>query len=88
MKPEIRSKRQEQSSKSILLLHANVRPHTAAHAVETVQKPKCEALAHRIVPDLAPSDYRLLGPLKGALRGFRFIWDKELKEAVRVWGAA
>jgi hypothetical protein len=39
-------------------------------------------------PDLAPSDYHLFGPLKGALRGRRFTSDQEVKEAVHAWLAA
>jgi len=82
-KPAIRSKRRGQLSKGIVLLHDNARPHTAAHTVETLQKPKFEVLAHPpYSPDLAPSDYHLFGPLKKALRGRRFTSDQEMKIAV------
>ena len=70
LKPQIRSKRQGQLSKDVVLLHDNARPHTAAHAVETLQKLKFEVLAHpSYSPDLSPSDYHLFGPPKEALRG-------------------
>jgi len=86
LQPEIRSKRRGQLSKGNVLLHDTARLHTAAHTVETLQKLKFEALAHPpYSPDLAPSDYRLFGPLKEALRGRRFTSDQELKEAEHAW---
>ena len=79
LKTEIRSKCRGQLSKGIVLLHDNARPHTAARTVEAFQKPKFEALAHPpYSPDLAPSDYRLFGPIKEALWGRRFTSDQEL----------
>ena len=89
LKPEIRSKRRGQLSKCIMLLHNNVRPHTAAHTVETLQKLNFEVLAHPpYSPDLAPSDYHLFGPFKEALMGRRFTSDQELKVVVHVWLSA
>ena len=89
LKPEIRSKRRGQLSKSTVLLHDNARPHTAAHTVETLQKQKFELLAQLpYSPDLAPSDYHLFGPLKAALRGRRFTSDQELNEAAHACLAA
>ena len=86
LKPEIRSKRRGQLSKGIVLLHDNASLHTAAHTIETLQKLKFEVLAHPpCSPDLAPSDYRLFGPLKEALRGCQFTSEQELKEAVHAW---
>jgi len=83
LKPEIPSKRRGQLSKRIVLLHDNACPHTAAHTVETLQKLKFQILANPpYSPDLVPSDYHLFGPLKEALRGWRFNSDQELKEAV------
>jgi len=55
LKPAIRWKRRELLSKIILLLHENARPHTAAHAVDTLRALKCEVLKHPpYMPDLAP----------------------------------
>jgi histone-lysine N-methyltransferase SETMAR len=90
LKPSIRSKPRGLLSKGVLLLHDNARPHTAAHAVENIQKLKSEVLAHPpYSPDLAPSDYyHLFGPLKEALRGRRFTSDQEVTEAVDAWLAA
>ena len=72
-----------------MLLHDNARPRTAAQTVETLQKLKSEVLAlPPYSPELAPSDYHLIGPLNKALRGRRFTSDQELKEAVHGWLAA
>ena len=85
----IRRKRRGLLSKDIVLLHDNVRPHTAVHTVETLRKLKFEVMAHPpYSPDLAPSDYHLFGPLKEALRGRRFTSDQEVNEEVRAWLAA
>ena len=66
-----------------MLLHDNARPHTAAHTAETLWKVKFEVMAHPpYSPDLALSDYHLLGPLKEALKGCRFTSDQEVKEAI------
>ena len=51
-----------------MLLHDNIRPHTAANTAQTLRKLKFEVMAHPpYSPDLAPSDYHLFGPLKKAL---------------------
>ena len=74
-----------------MLLHDNVRPHTAAHTVETLQKLNFDVLAHPpYSPDLVPStvdfvDCHLFGLLKEALRSRRFTSVQELKEAVHAW---
>jgi len=69
LKPEIRSKHRGQLSKGSVLLHDNDRLHTAAQAVETLQKLKFEVFAYPpYSPDLTPSDYHLFGPLKETLR--------------------
>jgi histone-lysine N-methyltransferase SETMAR len=39
-------------------------------------------------PDLAPSDFKLTGPLKDALKGHHSNSDEEVKEAVHDWLAA
>ena len=89
LKPAIRSKRRGLLSKSVVLLHDNAHPHTAAHTAETLRKLKFDVMAHPpYSPDLAPSDYHLFGPLKEALRGRRFTSDQEVKEAVHAWLAA
>ena len=63
-----------------MLLHDNVRPHTAAHTAETLRKLKFEVMAHPpYSPDLAPSDYYLFGPLKEALKCRRFTLGQGVK---------
>jgi histone-lysine N-methyltransferase SETMAR len=39
-------------------------------------------------PDLAPSDFHLYGPLKGALGGRRFRCVEDVKNAVHQWQCA
>jgi len=70
LKPAIRTKRQGLLSSGVLLLHDNVRPHTAIHTLQTLVKLCFTVLEHPAYsPDLAPSDYHLFGPLKDALKG-------------------
>jgi len=72
--------------KKVLLHYDNIRPHTAAATVETVQQLGFELLQHPpYSPDLAPSDYHIFGALKEALRSRRFASDEEVKEAVHTW---
>jgi len=86
LKPAIHSKRRGKLSKEILLLHDNVRLHTAAHTLETLKQLKWEAMEHPAYsPDLAPSDFHLFGPLKNPLRGRRFSCDDDVKAAVHQW---
>jgi histone-lysine N-methyltransferase SETMAR len=86
LKPDIRSKRRGLLSQTLLLHHDNARPHAAAATIETIQKLNFELLPRpSYSPDLAPSDYRLFGLLKMALRGSRFGSDEEVKQAVHSW---
>jgi hypothetical protein len=83
-KPAIRSSR-GLLSKGVLLLHDNSRPHTAAATVTTIQKLKFETINHpSYSADLAPSDYRVFGTLKEALRGQRFHSSDKM-ETVHFW---
>jgi hypothetical protein len=78
LKPENRSKRRGRLSEAVLLLHDNAHPHTVACTLETLRKLKWEVMepaAHS--PNLVPSDFHLLGPLKEALGGRRFRCDKD-----------
>jgi hypothetical protein len=72
LKPAICPKRRR-LSEAILLLHNNARPHTVAGTSETLRKLNWEIMEHPAhCPNLAPSDFKLLGPLKKALEGRRF----------------
>jgi hypothetical protein len=54
--------------KDVLLLHDNARPHTSLGTREAIAKIRWTVPpqpAHS--PDLAPSDYRLFGPVKDAI---------------------
>ena len=85
-KPAIQSKPRGLLSKGVVLLHDGARPHTGAHTSETHRKLKFEVMAHPpYSPDLAPSDYHLIGTLKEALKGRRFTSEQEVKEAVHAW---
>ena len=61
--------------------HDNARPHTAAQTVQTINNLSWELLPlPPYSPDLAPSDFRLCGPLKGFARGTNFESYDELKK--------
>jgi hypothetical protein len=76
LKPDIRSKRTGLLSKTVLRHYG-----PAGATIENIQKLNLELLRHApYSPDLAPSDYRLLGSLKKALRGRRFGSDEEVKQ--------
>jgi len=86
LKTAIRSKRRGILSKRLLLLHDNARPHTAAHAVDTLFDLKTGVLKHTpYSPELAPSDFHLFGPMKEHFRGHKFADDEEVVEAVQSW---
>jgi hypothetical protein len=67
LRPAIFTKRRGRLSQGVVLLHDNMRPHTAAHTINTLQQLSGEVLEHWT--HLAPSDFHLFGPLKNALRG-------------------
>ena len=70
----------------MLIQHYNARPHTSLRNQETITKFGWNVLPHPCYsPDLAPSDFHLLGPLKDALRGTSFEDDESVIRAVRTW---
>jgi len=82
----IQNKRREMLSATILLLHDNARPHTAAQTQDLNTSSKWEQMDHpQYDPDLAPSDYHLFLHLKKFLGGKRFDDDDDVKDAVRKW---
>jgi histone-lysine N-methyltransferase SETMAR len=69
--------------KTVILQRDNARPPTARLILQTIQKNGWELLSHPpYCPDLAPSDYHLLGPLKDHLRGHNYESDEAVQEAV------
>ena len=76
----------------VLLLHDNARPHTSRHTTEEIVKIgwdvkiRWEVLLHPpYSPDLAPSDFHLLGPLKEPHRGIHFKDEDAVKTYVCQW---
>jgi histone-lysine N-methyltransferase SETMAR len=67
-------------------LHDNARPHTANQTIERVNELGFELMEHPPhSPDLAPSVFRIFGPMKEALSGRRFSSDEEVIGAVQNW---
>jgi histone-lysine N-methyltransferase SETMAR len=67
-------------------LYDNAHPHTANQTVETVNEFRFELLEHPpYSPDLGPSDFHMLGPMKEALRGRRFSSNEEVIGVVQNW---
>ena len=66
--------------------HDNARPHTARTTVATITHLHFECLHNPpYSPDLAPSDFHILGPLKEAMGGKKFRSDEEVRHAVHEW---
>jgi hypothetical protein len=73
--------KQGRHSEGVLVLHDNVRPHTATHSREMLWGLKFEVLNHpEHIPDPAPLDFHLFEPLNGALRA-----GDDIKEEVHDW---
>ena len=86
LRPAIKSKRRGLLSTGVLFQHDNARPHTARSTVATIQDLTFECLPHPpYLPDLAPSDFQVFGPLKGAMGGKSFRSDEEVQQAVHEW---
>ena len=73
-------------SATILLLHDNARPHSAAQTQGLITSFRWEQIEHHLYgPDLAPSDFHLFLHLRKFLGGKRFDDDDDLKDAVQKW---
>ena len=69
---------------NILLLDDNARPHTNIRTREKIASLGWTTLPHPLYsPDLAPSDYHLVGPLKESLRGKHYSSNEEVKSVVK-----
>jgi hypothetical protein len=68
----------------VVLLHDNVRPHTAARTRALLEHFNWELSDHRpLSPDFSPSDYHLFTYLTGWLGLQRFNINEELMESVK-----
>ena len=82
----IQNKRRGMLSATILLLHDNARPHSAAQTQDLITSFKWEQMDHPLYsPILAPSNYHLFLRLKKFLGGKWFDDDDDLKDAVQKW---
>ena len=68
----------------LLLLRDNTRQHTNPRTREAITTIGWTVLPHPpYSPDLAPSDYHILGPVKDALGGQPLADNGEMKHSVR-----
>jgi hypothetical protein len=78
----MRKKRQVTLSASFLVLHGNARRHIVAYTRDTLQGLKSRVPRHPACnPDIAPLEFHLFRPLKGAIGGSRFAEDGDMKVA-------
>ena len=85
LKCAIQNKRHGILSATILLLHDNARPHSAAQTQDLITSFRWEQMDHPpYSPDLVPSDFHLFVHLKKYLGGKQFDDDDDdLKDAVQ-----
>jgi hypothetical protein len=70
----------------VLLLHDNVRSHTANKTNEMLRNFKWQVLEHPpYSSELAPSDFHLLGPLKHHLSVENFSDNEVVEREVTTW---
>ncbi|GFW15320.1 mariner Mos1 transposase [Trichonephila clavipes] len=70
----------------VVLLHDNARPHVSRVTQVELDKFKWETLDHPpYSPDMSPSDFHVLGPLKKHLKEKCFNSDDVIKDAVKDW---
>ena len=80
----IQNKRRGMLSATILLLHDNARPHSAAQTQDLITSFRWKQMDHPPYrPDLAPSNFHLFLHLKKFLGGKRFDDHDDLKDAVQ-----
>ena len=86
LKLAIQNKRCQMLSATVLLLHDNAQPHSAAGTQDLITSFKWEHMDHPLYsPDLVPSAYHLFLHLKKFLGSKRFDDDDDLKDAVQKW---
>ncbi|GFO07309.1 histone-lysine N-methyltransferase SETMAR [Plakobranchus ocellatus] len=86
LKEAIRRKGPGLLRRDVLLQHDNATPHSANLTQQWLQRYGWEILPHPAhSPDLAPSDFHLLRPLKRHLGGMAFETEDELISELRKW---
>jgi histone-lysine N-methyltransferase SETMAR len=86
MKKRFRRVRPHKEVTKMLLHHDNARLHTNLHTRKVIRTLQWTVLPHPpYSPDLAPSDYHLLSPLKDAIRGKKLENDEEGISEVKRW---
>ena len=86
LKRAIRDERTDIDVNDITIHHGNARPHASKATSEELEKLVWMVMPHLpYSPDLAPSDFRLFGPLKHYLRGQYFASNEAPKKSVRMW---
>ena len=90
MRRAIQNKIRGMLNVTILLLHDNARPHSAAQTQDLITSLRWEQMDQPpppspYSPDLVPSDFHLFLHLKKFLGGKRFDDDDDLKDAVQKW---
>ncbi|CAK9809291.1 Histone-lysine N-methyltransferase SETMAR [Anthophora quadrimaculata] len=69
--------------KNVILLHDNVRPHTARVTQEKILELGWSVLPQPLYsPDLAPTDYHLFCSLQNFLNGKTFNSEEQVSQAV------
>jgi histone-lysine N-methyltransferase SETMAR len=82
----IQNKRRRMLSSCVVLLHDNVRLHTAGRTRTLLEQFKWELFDHPpYSPDLAPSDYHLFMHIKNWFQSQPFNNNEELKADVETW---
>jgi histone-lysine N-methyltransferase SETMAR len=81
----VHTKRPGQLATGVLLHHESSGPHTASATQKRIQELQWELYEHPpYSPDLVPSDFHLISPLKNLLCGKRFA-DEKVETEVRKW---
>jgi hypothetical protein len=79
-------KRRGMLTRSVVLLHSNARPHTAARTRALLEHLNSELFDHPPYSfDLSPNDYHLFPYLKNWLWSQRFNNNEELMEVAKTW---
>jgi histone-lysine N-methyltransferase SETMAR len=84
----IQDKQQGMLGQGVVMLHDNVRPHTAAATQDLIATSGWEQFDHSpYSPDLVLSDFHVFLNLKIFLGGLWFH-DDEVKDAINMWSAS